>query len=265
MGGFSFFSDLISPTSYKVPPAVNVDPTQNQLDTVSGNSASFASAKDLAQQFNDFQAQQVASRLKASFPQFQGLQDKGAQVIADRLSGKLSTSDAAAVQRSSAAKALGAGTSVAGTTLRDLGISQYQAESQGLSELPAFTSTVLGAKAAPMFDFSSVFLSPQQRWQQSYTNSTNAWNVQNLKNQMSAQPAPWMKAFAGFGDSLLTAAGSYATMGTGNFSSPSGGQPSYTVGNYMQNQRASNESGGGWNSNVFNTGDAQTLAQYGMY
>ena len=256
-----------------MPDAVNVDPTQNQLDTVSGNTASFSAAKDLAQQYNDFMANQVAARLKKNFPQFEGLQDAGAQDIADLLAGKLSTSDAAASQRSSAARALGVGGNVAATTLADLGISQQRARLAGLSALPSFTSTVLGAKAAPMFDFSNVFLSPQQRWQQTYTNKVNAWNVQNLRNQMAVQPAPWAKALAGFGDSLLTAAASAYGMNPGQSNSQAqaaAGVNSFgqrgTISDYMQNSRMMDESGsGGIFDSQFNSGDAQTLAAAGFY
>lgn len=223
---FSFFSDLISPTSYKVPNAPSVDPTQNQLDTVSGNAASFASAKDLAQQYNDFMAGEVSKRLKTSFPQFEGLQTSGANDIADLLSGTFSGSDLAARQRSGVAHALGAGTNVVGTTLRDIGVSQQQAKAQGLAALPGFTSTVLGAKNAPLFDFSGTFLSAQQRFSQSIQNQENTWNVQNLRNQMAVQPEPWMKALAGLGDTGMNFGGilgSRALSGTGFPSSSFGG------------------------------------------
>lgn len=271
MAGFSLFTDLISPTKYSVPDAATVDIDQEQLANVRSNASTFEAAKQLAQQYNDFMAEQVSNRLKANFPQFEGLQTAGADVIAKRLAGVLSTSDAAGVQRRSAARGLGLG--VAGSpaggalTLRDLGIAQYQAQTQGLNDLGNFTQTVLGAKNAPLFDFSNVFMTPQQRIATQFQNKTNQWNVQNLRNQMAVQPEPWMKALAGFGDSLLTAAGSYFTMG-GFGGGGGGGSPSrsnFTVGDYMQQSRMDAEASGGWNSPNFNTGDAQALAQYGLY
>ncbi len=267
--GFSLFTDLITPTRYKIPDAATVDINQEQLANVKSNAETFASAKELAQQYNDFMAEQVSNRLKANFPQFEGLQTAGADVIAKRLAGVLSTSDAAGVQRRSAARSLGLG--VAGSpaggalTLRDLGLSQYQAQSQGLAELGNFTQTVLGAKNAPLFDFSNVFMTPQQRIAIQFQNKTNQWNVQNLRNQMAVQPDPWEKALAGFGDSLLTLAGSAATGGVGNSNSPSGGRSNFNIGSYMQQSNQMADSGGGWNSPNFNTGDAQALAQYGLY
>jgi len=215
---FTFASDLITPTSYKLPDAPTVDINAEQLANTQSNAATFEGAKQLAQEFNDFQSQQVARRLQQNFPQFEGLQTSGAQVIADRLAGRLSSSDASASQRSSAARALGAGTNVAGTTLRDLGLKQYDAQSQGLSELPGFASTVQGVKGAPMFDFSNTFMSPQQRIGISMQNAENKWNVANLKAQMDAQPEPWMKALAGLADTSSNFGGilgSRAMSGTG--------------------------------------------------
>lgn len=213
MAGFSVFSDLINPTKYNVPNAPYVDPGAAQLDTIAGNTSAFAGAKDLAASYNDFMAQQQAKQLKTSMPWLQGLETQGAQTIADRLAGKLSTSDAAAAQRSSAARALGLGTNVGATTLRDLGLTQYQAQSSGLAALPGFAQSSAAIHRTPLFDFSNVFLNPAQRWQMNYQNATNQWNVQNLKAQMAAQPDPWMKSLAGLGDSLLTTAGGAFTMG----------------------------------------------------
>lgn len=238
MAGFSFFSDLLNPTSYKVPPAPVVSPDQAQMETVAGNTAAFAGAKELAQNFNDFMAQQQAKQLATSMPWLKGLETQGAQTIADRLAGKLSTSDVAASQRSSVARALGMGTNVGGTTLRDLGLTQYQAQSSGLAALPGFTQSSAAIHRTPLFDFSNVFLSPQQRWQMNYQNATNSWNVQNLKNQMAAQPAPWMKAFAGLGDTALNLFTGAAIMSPGQQPNVGYGAPkSFTLQDYaMQNQ-----------------------------
>ncbi len=202
---FSIFSDLIQPTKYEVPNAPQLDATQNQLETTQGNAATFAAAKELASQYDDFMAQQF----KKAFPQFQGLQESGGDAIAKMLRGELSTGDVAASQRSSAARALGLGTSGSdfgkGLSIYDLGRTQQQQVSQGLAALPGYTAAVQGTKR--LFDPSTMFLNPVQRFQQSMINQQNQWNVSNLRNQMAVQPSPGEKALAGFGDTMMNAFG----------------------------------------------------------
>lgn len=252
MAGFSLFTDLISPTKYSVPDAPQVDITGEQLATQAGNAATFDAAKGLAGSYNDFMRQQVAKSLQAGVPGYADLSSTLASNLAAQLRGELTSSDAAATQRSSAAAALGQG--IAGSpagaafSARNLGLRQYQVQQGAQAQTPGYLNTMAGLTRAPMYDFSNVFMSPMQRINVSQWNKTNQFNVQSLKNQMAVQPAPWMKALAGFGDSLLTAAGSYATMGTGNFSSPSGGKPSFNIGDYSQQQRMASESGSGYQS-----------------
>lgn len=215
---FSLFSDLITPTKYKVPDAPQLDVNAEQLAAISGNTTAFGASKKLATDYNDFMRQQVMKSLQA-VPGYADLSSTMAKNLAAQLRGELTSSDAAATQRSSAAQALGMGIggSAAGTALtaRNLGLRQYQVQQNAQAQTPGWLSTMANVTRAPMYDFSNTFLSPGQRIQASMWNKEQAWNVQNLRNQMSVQPAPWMKALAGFGDSALTAATGYFTMGGG--------------------------------------------------
>lgn len=201
-----FFLDLITPTSYKIPQAPTVDITGEQTANAQANLASFSAAKDLANQYNDFMAQSVEKRLKSSMPYLAGLESQAADVYSKQLRGELSLSDQAASQRRSAARGLGLGISgsPAGSalTLRDLGLTQYGVQQGAQASMPGFAATMAGIHKAPMFDFSNVFMSPQERISAQFRNKENTWNVQNLKNQMAAQPEPWMRALAGQGDAL---------------------------------------------------------------
>lgn len=247
---FSIFSDLISPTKYKVPNAPQVDIDKEQLANVESNLASFEAAKGLAEQFNDFMQAQVSKRLKTNVPELEGLQAQAAENYGRQLRGELSLSDSATAQRKSVAGTLMRGTagSQAGsaTVLRDLGLTQYGVQQQAQAALPNYLSAMAAIKSAPLFDFSNVFISPMQRIGAQWQNKQSAWNVQNLKNQLKVQPEPWQKALAGFGDSLLTAAASYYTMGGGLGGAGGGGgsSPTFNVGDYMQRSRMGSESGG---------------------
>lgn len=255
MAGFSLFSDLINPTKYDVPDAPQLDITQNQLDTTAGNAASFEAAKKLASDYNDFFRQQVSKSLESGVPGFKSISEQLSKNLQAQLGGELSLSDAAASQRSSAARALGLGIggSQAGAALtaRDLGLSQFQIQQNAQAQAPGYLSTMANLTRAPMYDFSNVFLSPMQRAQLSWQNMSTKWNVQNLQNQMAVQPEPWQKALAGFGDSLLTAAASYATMG--GFGGIGGGG-----GNSLGYSNPS------MNNTDFNYGDQWTINRYGL-
>lgn len=253
--GFSLFTDLITPTKYKIPDAATVDLSGEQLANVESNAASFEAAKGLAEQFNTFMQSQVSKRLRENVHEFEGFQAQASANIAKRLRGELSLGDVAAKQRSSVAGTLGRGTagSPAGTAtvLRDLGLLQYGEQKSAEAALPGYLSAIVGLKNAPLFDFSNVFMSPAQRIQFQFENKSRAWNVQNLKNQMKVQPEPWQKAVAGFGDSVLDAVAAYYTMGAssmgggGGSAQKSGG---FNVGQYQQQNRMMLESGSGGNN-----------------
>lgn len=227
--GVSQFTTLITPTKYDIPDAPQLDITQTQLDTQSGNMASFEAAKKLATDYNDFMRQQIAKSLEAGIPGYKSISDQLAKNFQAQLGGELSLSDAAESQRSSAARALGLGIggSQAGAALttRDLGLRQFQIQQNAQAQAPGYLSTMANLTRAPMYDFSNVFLSPMQRAQLSWQNMTAKWNVQNMQNQMKVQPEPWMKALAAFGDTVANAAASYYTGGMlgGGGPSDSGG------------------------------------------
>ena len=215
--GFSFFSDLISPTKYKVPEAPQLDINKELADNNAGNLASFQGAKDLASKYNEFQQNEVLKRLKESVPEFSDLQKQMASNLGAQLKGELTQSDLSAAQREGAAGALGLGIAGSGAgaafSARNVGVKQFQLQQSAQQQAPAWLQTAAAITKAPTYDFSNVFMSPMQRAQLSWQNKTSAWNVQNMKNQMAAQPEPWMKALSGLGDSALTLGAGAAVMG----------------------------------------------------
>lgn len=229
--GFSVFTDLITPTKYRIPDAPNVNIDQELLDTAKGNAASFSAAKGLATDYNDFMRAEVAKSL-SSIPGYADLSSTLAKNLAAQLRGELTASDAAATQRSSAAAALGLG--IAGSpagaafTARNLGLRQYEVQQRAQAATPGYLGAMKNITGAPMFDFSNVFLTPAQRISVSQWNKVNAYNRQSLKNQMDVQPEPWMKSLAGFGDSILDTVASYYTGGMGGPGGSGGGAKKQT-------------------------------------
>lgn len=199
----TLFEDLLK-TKPDVPTWQDINPGQVQRDTISGNIASFSQAKSLAQQYNQFQQNQVLQQLRTAVPEFAPLQAQMAQNLAAQLRGELTASQVAASQRTSAAGALGLG--LAGTpagaayTARNLGLDQFKLQQSAQAQTPQWLQTVAGLTRSPIYDFSSVFLSPVQRFQMQLENQTAAWNVNWLKNQVAAQPSGWAWALAKQGD-----------------------------------------------------------------
>lgn len=266
MAGFSLFSDLINPTSYQVPDWQAIDPTVMQQQAVAGNLATFGGASQLASQYNDFMRSQLARANQAAIPGFAGITNAIAQNIQAGLQGQLTSSDLAAQQRMSGAAGLGAVGGGGGPqsgfsqflTARDIGATQQALKTQAQAQAQGFLPMMAGLARGPMYDPAQMFFSPQQRMAAAFQNQSNQWNVQNLKNQLAVQPAPWEKALAGFGDSLLTAAGSYLTMGTGNFSSPSSGGG----GMFGDMGMGAPRNFGGFGNPQFNMGDQAAINYY---
>lgn len=244
-----------------MPNAPTLDATQNQLETTQGNAATFDAAKELAAKYDEFMAQQFSK----AFPQFQALQSEGGDAIAKMLRGELSTGDVAASQRSSAARALGLGTSGSdfgkGLSIYDLGRTQQQVQAQGLAALPGYTSTVAGTKR--LFDPSTMFLNPVQRFQQSMINQENQWNVANLRNQMAVQPSPWEKALAGLGDTAMNVGG---ILGSRYISGTGFGQSGFNAGGGAGLEGASNTGGintSGWTTEGAGMGSGEGVTSTG--
>lgn len=220
--GFSFFSDLITPKGYEVPNWQNTDVTGIQQETVGGNLATLEWSKKLATDYNEFMQNQVAVALKRALPEEGGLQTQMAKNIAAKLKGQIPQDVREARLRGSNAKARaggyagGPGTMGYNLGTRDLGLTSLEMENQGEQAWAPFVTTVANLYQAPMFDPKSMFFSPQQRVAISMQDKQNQWNAQNLRNQMAAQPEPWMKAFAGLGDTAMNFAGAYLTMGGWN-------------------------------------------------
>ena len=224
--GFSLFTDLITPTSYSVPNAPSIDLNALGSDTTAANAQTFEGAKQLASDYNDFMRQQLQKSLQSNIPGYSNLTNQLSQNLSAQLRGELSTSDLAATQRSSAAQALGLGVSGsqagAGLSARNIGLRQYQIQQAAQSQTPGYLSSMAGITRSAQFDPASMFLSPMQRAQLSWQNQSAAFNVQNLRNQMAVQPAPWERALAGFGDSVSNLGGILGTGAAYNMMSSNG-------------------------------------------
>lgn len=196
-------SDLVAAltgSDPKVPKWNDIDPDVIQRETYLGNAATFEGAKQFAGDYNAFMRSEVAKSLRANVPGYDTLTGTMAQNLAAQLRGELTSSDLAATQRSSAARALGQG--IAGSpagaafSARNLGLRQYDVQQRAQAQTPGYLTAMADVTKSPTFDFSNLFLSAGQRWQMSYANQVNRMNQQWLQNQIDAQPDAIAMAFA---------------------------------------------------------------------
>lgn len=252
--GFSFFSDLISPTKYDVPKWEDIDAGKEQQKAITDNIASFESAKGLATSYNEFMQGEVSKALKKAIPEYDSMTNQMAKNISAKLTGSLpegvKKNLEAAVGRTSNAQArrLGITGSPAGFNLgaRDIGKTYYEIANEAERSYAPFVSTVASLNKAPMFDFSTVFMSAGERANIAMRNQENKWNAQNLQNQMDAQPAPWMKAMAGLGDFGLNLGAAWGISNYFPTKSPFGSGNKYSVGDWQQQNNMFNESRSGF-------------------
>lgn len=203
----TFFEDLLKEQP-KVPNWATIDPSQVQGATNQGNLASFQGAQALAQQFNDFSANELMRRLREAVPEFAGLQGQMAGNLAAQLRGELTQSDLASTQRESAAGALGKGFAGSGAgaaySAFNVGRKQFEVQQSAQAQAPAWLQTVTGLTRAPMYDLTTSFLSAPQRFQMTLQNQENQFSRDWLSNQVKAQPTGVGAAFAKLGDEQLT-------------------------------------------------------------
>lgn len=197
----SFFENLLREKP-DVPGWQTISPSAVQQENVASNYASFNNAKALAEQYNEFQNSQLMKQLQSTG--YSTLSPQMTANLSAQLRGELTQSDLANSQRMGAARALGLGISgsQAGAAFNayNVGKTQYAIQQAAQQQTPQWLATAAGITRAPQFDFSSVFLSPQQRFQMQMQNQEAAWNVKWLQNQVAAQPSGIAWAFAQQGD-----------------------------------------------------------------
>ena len=200
----------------EVPGYSPVDVQQEQLNAISGNLAAMPQITALTEKANVLASTEQLKALEKMYPGYSNLRDKYTSTLGQLMTGELPKDVQEYIQRQGAQQAVKSGTAgsefAGNRTLRDLGLTSYQ-QIQGAmqsferwnAQANQFTKTA---------DFSSMFITPGQQVQTAMANRENAWNVQWLKNQVSAMPSPKQQAFASsmeaFDEMVMNVVGSYA-------------------------------------------------------
>ena len=164
-----------------------------QQKAIGADVAALPGLEGLASSVNQFTQAQKNQMLSFVTPDWQKNLGLAGEDISKMLQGELPTSDIAMSQLSSVSSALGAGTGGTGMmgnlVARDLGLRQQDIINKGLSANEAWLKTA-ESLTAPQFDFTKMFISPEQQfqrdWQQSLITAapdpvargeSDAWNA----------------------------------------------------------------------------------------
>ena len=190
-GGFlgGLFGDRPS-----VPPWQNISLDQQQKQSVAANQSALPGLESLAGGVDVFNQQQLTSLMNTILPGWSDSATKASKNISSELSGEIPTDVSQALQSSDAAKSLTGGfggSGLAGNlTARDLGITSLDLMGKGLSSMESWSSMIDQMFAPGEFNVSSMFISPQQEFQDTFENQEMAWGQQWLSSQVQAMPNP---------------------------------------------------------------------------
>jgi hypothetical protein len=181
-----------------VPAWKNISLPQQQAAAIAANQASLPAAEALVSSTNQFSQSQVQKMLEAAIPGYSSMSATASSDIESFLKGEIPSDVTAQIEESTAAAALGGGYGGSGAatnlTARSLGLTSLDIMNRGLTSAQNWMTTMNSIFAPSELNVSSMFISPQQMFQDTFQNQEAAWNVQWLKNQIAAMPDPLMEA-----------------------------------------------------------------------
>lgn len=203
---------------------INIDPTQVQQETITGNLRNAQGAFQLADLANTFSTEQLLKQLEMMLPGFANMRDQITGVLGSKLRGEVPRDVKNLLERNAAEKGIAMGTSGSRFNeydeLRNLGLTSLGIQNEGIAQGANWLRSM---PQAQKMDFTSMFFTPQQRlnfeFQQAQANKPIEW----LNNQIDALPSNMERAAAGFLDWAATTGTSIMNMGIGNIMGGGGG------------------------------------------
>lgn len=215
-----------------VPYLLPTDTGKSQRTALGNNLGSFDMSGRLASKTNAFNQGEAQKAFNAfTGGQGAGMFSKANENIDDYLSGIVPDDVSAAVNRNSAARALGGGfggSQMHGDlTARDLGLTSLDLQKFGVQALPGIISAQQGSRGAPMMNPTSMFMNPSQQLMIDDKYNDQLFNRNWMANQIEAMPDPTSVAYAqGISSDvsgIMSALGSMYGMGGGGGGGGGGG------------------------------------------
>lgn len=175
-----------------IPELPTLDTAKVQREAVAGNIAALPGLETLATSVNTFAQSEISRMLETALPGF-GAGLSRATATANALArGEIPEDVSAQVQNRSAARSLGGGFGGTGMaralTARDLGLTSLSLQSEGMNRLLGLGG--FARQTFPTFDFTTAFLTPQQKLTFDRQQNLDQFNRQLLANQVAAAPDP---------------------------------------------------------------------------
>lgn len=228
----SILGALLFDKKPKVPDLPELDLTEAQQQSISGNLSNLPGMKQLASQVNNFLSQQINAAAERIMPGYSKLLGTGTEALQSAVEGNLPEGVANNIRRYAAERGVGSGT--VGSQFED-----FSAVNLYGREVDKYTWNALNTaerwlgqarQATPMFNFQNMFITPAQQFAANQYNQQTQYQHQLSKNILDAAPEGWEVAVQGLMDwvatTSLNVAGAYAGggMGTGGQAgqSPSG-------------------------------------------
>tara|TARA_R110000868_G_C10865979_1_gene761888 strand:+ start:511 stop:1410 length:900 start_codon:yes stop_codon:yes gene_type:complete len=231
-----------------VPGLASINPEDSSKDATKLNLAALPGAEKLGKEVNAYNQAELDKSFADIFPGYKDAAKKAGSNIEDLLSGKISDSTAAEVSRRAAARAVGTtgtfGPRGQALEARDFGLTSQQQQQTGLTALSGWLSSAKASLIAPKFDVTSMFLSPEQLFNQKQQERSAQFQRQNAANQVDA----YYSGASRTGRALSSAGGALVGAGTGGLGSAAGAAAGAMGGG-----------GGGGQSSPYNYGNVDNM------
>jgi hypothetical protein len=164
---------------------------EEQQKALQANLAAMGPSEELAARVNAFSQEELTKALRAAIPGYDQIVSNVGTSLASQTRGEIPIDVQRAIERSSAARALGGGFAGSGAsralTARDLGLTSYQITQQGLDSATRWIAQARTSAVAPQMDVTSMFITPQQQYAVTSEQRAAQFQRQMLQNQLNAQ------------------------------------------------------------------------------
>lgn len=213
----SILGALLFDRKPKVPQYPLVDIPKEQLGAISENIKALPTLEDLATRIDKFSADELEAQLERALPGYKSLVAQGTANVKAMAAGKVPEDVQQRLQQYYAEQGIATGTSGAGFNLGNLmgafGRTSYDIMTQGQSALQSWLNE--SQRRAPVWDFTSMFVTPQQRINVKLQENQMLFQRNWLANKIKAMPEGWESAVKGLLDWVSNTGASVVSMGIG--------------------------------------------------
>lgn len=219
----------------KTPEYPLVDFGAEQIGAIQNNIAALPGLTRLASRVNELSASELLKGLERMFPGYSSILAKGTETLQSQMRGEIPEDVQRAIGRTTAERARAGG--YAGSQFadaleaRDLGLTSLGIINQSLNTAERWMAQA--ASRTPQFNFTSMFITPQQRIATRVGEYANKWQRDFVKAQIDALPEPWEQALINLADNIeeigqsVLSAYAGGGMGGGGGGAGGGSRPRY--------------------------------------